>query len=165
MQITTEQVEHVARLARLRVSQGEKALFAGQLSKILEYVEQLKAIGTEGVDHTASGLDQPGPLREDEVRPDVPDSCDGSRGGPALGRGPRRDTHELGELLDDLGPRPGQDPRPGVVHVGRHAVAPRRQRLADRHGVAVEHRADEKDPSLRAHRGLLASLGVFTRGL
>jgi aspartyl-tRNA(Asn)/glutamyl-tRNA(Gln) amidotransferase subunit C len=71
VQITTEQVEHVARLARLRVSEEEKALFAGQLSKILEYVEQLKAIGTEGVDHTASGLDQPGSLRDDEVRPSL----------------------------------------------------------------------------------------------
>jgi aspartyl-tRNA(Asn)/glutamyl-tRNA(Gln) amidotransferase subunit C len=69
--ITTEQVEQVARLARLRLSEEEKALFAGQLSKILEYVEQLKAIGTEGVDHTASGLDQPGPLREDEVAPSL----------------------------------------------------------------------------------------------
>lgn len=71
MSITTEQVEHVAKLARLRLSEEEKALFAGQLSKILEYVEQLKAIGTEGVDHTASGLDQPGLLREDEVRPSL----------------------------------------------------------------------------------------------
>ncbi|HSE58432.1 MAG TPA: Asp-tRNA(Asn)/Glu-tRNA(Gln) amidotransferase subunit GatC [Nitrospiraceae bacterium] len=71
MSITTEQVEHVAKLARLRLSEEEKALFSGQLSKILEYVEQLKAIGTEGVDHTASGLDQPGPLRDDEVRPSL----------------------------------------------------------------------------------------------
>ncbi len=71
MSITTEQVEHVAKLARLRVSEEEKALLSGQLSKILEYVEQLKTIGTEGVDHMASGLDQPGPLREDEVRPSL----------------------------------------------------------------------------------------------
>lgn len=71
MSITTEQVEHVAKLARLRLSEAERVLFAGQLNKILEYVEQLKVIGTEGVDHTASGLDQGGSLRDDEVRPSL----------------------------------------------------------------------------------------------
>ncbi len=71
MQISKEDVERVAKLARLRITEEETALFAQQLSTILDYVEQLKAISTEGVDPTATVLDQVNVCREDVVEPSL----------------------------------------------------------------------------------------------
>ena len=71
MRITKEEVEKVAMLARLRVADGEKALLAEQLSTILDYVEQLKAISTEGVDPTATVRDVVNVFRDDVVEPSL----------------------------------------------------------------------------------------------
>ena len=48
--ITKEQVEHVAKLARLHLSEEETELYAQQLSKILDYIDQLNEVNTEGVE-------------------------------------------------------------------------------------------------------------------
>ena len=86
MEIGKEQVEHVARLARLEVSEDEKALFARQLSSILTHIDQLKELDTAGVEPTATVLPTDNVLREDEVRPSLtqeqalanaPDQADG----------------------------------------------------------------------------------------
>ena len=61
-------VRHVARLARLRITDAEAALFASQLSKVLEYVEQLNEMDTDGVPPTAHALPVSNVFREDEVR-------------------------------------------------------------------------------------------------
>jgi aspartyl-tRNA(Asn)/glutamyl-tRNA(Gln) amidotransferase subunit C len=71
MEISKEQVEHVAKLARLEVSEDEKAMFARQLSAILTYMEQLKEVGTEGVEPTATVLPTENVFREDEVKPSL----------------------------------------------------------------------------------------------
>ncbi|MER3425386.1 MAG: Asp-tRNA(Asn)/Glu-tRNA(Gln) amidotransferase GatCAB subunit C [Nitrospiraceae bacterium] len=72
MEISREEVEHVAKLARLEITEEEKNTFSRQLSGILTYFEQLKKIDTTGVDQTATVLEQPGVLREDQVRPSLP---------------------------------------------------------------------------------------------
>lgn len=72
MRIGKQDVEHVAMLARLEVSEAEKEAFSRQLSDILTYVEQLKAIDTEGVEPTATVVDSAGVYREDQVRPSLP---------------------------------------------------------------------------------------------
>ena len=72
MRITKEEVEKVATLARLRVADEERALLAEQLSTILDYVEQLKAISTEGVDPTATVRDVVNVFRDDVVEPSLP---------------------------------------------------------------------------------------------
>jgi aspartyl-tRNA(Asn)/glutamyl-tRNA(Gln) amidotransferase subunit C len=72
MRISKEQVEHVAKLARLEISEAEREAFSRQLSDILTYVEQLKAIDTEGVEPTATVVDSAGVFREDRVRPSLP---------------------------------------------------------------------------------------------
>lgn len=72
MEITQDEVEKVAQLARLRITADELAAFAQQLNTILKYVEQLKAISTDGVDQTATVLAQANVLRDDEVRPSLP---------------------------------------------------------------------------------------------
>ena len=68
MEISKEQVEHVAKLARLEVSEDEKAMFSRQLSAILTYMDQLKEVDTEGVEPTATVLPTENVWREDAVR-------------------------------------------------------------------------------------------------
>ena len=86
MEISKEQVEHVAKLARLEVSEDEKAMFARQLSAILTYMDQLKEVDTEGVEPTATVLPTENVWREDAVKPSLtqeqalanaPDKADG----------------------------------------------------------------------------------------
>jgi aspartyl-tRNA(Asn)/glutamyl-tRNA(Gln) amidotransferase subunit C len=72
MNISKEQVEHVAKLARLEISEAEKAMFSRQLSDILTFFEKLKGIDTTGVEPTATVLEQANVFREDEVRPSLP---------------------------------------------------------------------------------------------
>lgn len=72
MKISKEEVEKVAKLARLEITETEKEAFSGQLSSILTYMEQLKGLNTEGVEPTATVLEQTNVFREDEVRPSLP---------------------------------------------------------------------------------------------
>jgi len=72
MRITKEEVEHVANLARLALSEDEKEALAAQLNKILEYADKLKELNTEGVNPTAHPLPVKNVFREDEVRPSLP---------------------------------------------------------------------------------------------
>jgi len=51
--LTKKEVEHIAILARLGLSEKEKELFSEQLSSILDYVSQLQKIDTQGVEPTA----------------------------------------------------------------------------------------------------------------
>ncbi len=56
MEITMQEVEKVAKLARLEVSPAEKEAFAKQLSQILTHVETLKQYDTTGIEPTATVL-------------------------------------------------------------------------------------------------------------
>ncbi len=72
--LSLEEVRRIATLARLDLSPEEERLFAGQLSAILDYVEQLKALDVSGVEpmtHALAAGEAPA-LREDEVRPGLP---------------------------------------------------------------------------------------------
>ena len=72
MNISKEEVEHVAKLARLEISEAEGEAFSRQLSSILTYVEQLKAIETTGIEPTMTALEQTNVFREDRVRASLP---------------------------------------------------------------------------------------------
>ena len=72
MGINKEDVEKVAKLARLEVSPAEKEAFAKQLSQILTHVETLKKYDTNGIEPTATVLGQVNVFREDIVRPSLP---------------------------------------------------------------------------------------------
>ena len=67
MNINAADVEHVARLARLELSEEEKKLFAGQMGAILGYVEKLKELDTEGVLPTSHAVPMENSFREDAV--------------------------------------------------------------------------------------------------
>jgi aspartyl-tRNA(Asn)/glutamyl-tRNA(Gln) amidotransferase subunit C len=64
--LTYEQVEHVAKLACLKLTNEEKQLFCRQLGDILEYVEQLNSLDTEGIDPTYHSVPMTNVFREDE---------------------------------------------------------------------------------------------------
>jgi aspartyl-tRNA(Asn)/glutamyl-tRNA(Gln) amidotransferase subunit C len=72
MEITKQDVEKVAKLARLELTEVEKTAFTRQLSQILTHVETLKQYDTAGVEPTATVLGQVNVFRADEVRPSLP---------------------------------------------------------------------------------------------
>jgi aspartyl-tRNA(Asn)/glutamyl-tRNA(Gln) amidotransferase subunit C len=61
-------VEHVARLARLELTEEEMALYTRQLGDILGYVEQLNEVDVTGVEPLAHGAHGENVFRPDEVR-------------------------------------------------------------------------------------------------
>ena len=65
--ITVEDVEHVAKLARLRLSADEKKLYTEQLGKIIDFFAELNAIDTTGVEPMSHALSVTNVMREDEV--------------------------------------------------------------------------------------------------
>jgi aspartyl-tRNA(Asn)/glutamyl-tRNA(Gln) amidotransferase subunit C len=67
MQLTHDEVRHVAELAKLRLSDEEVARYADQLSAILEYAQMLQQVDTSGVPPTPYVL----PL-ENVMRADLP---------------------------------------------------------------------------------------------
>lgn len=70
--ITRDDVEHVARLARLALTDEEGEQLTAQLEVILEHAAQVSALDTEGVPPTAHPLPLSNVLRPDEPRPGVP---------------------------------------------------------------------------------------------
>jgi aspartyl-tRNA(Asn)/glutamyl-tRNA(Gln) amidotransferase subunit C len=71
MKISVADVEHVARLARLELTEEEKILFAGQMGDILGYVEKLKELNTEGILPTSHAVPMENAFREDAARPSI----------------------------------------------------------------------------------------------
>ena len=64
--IDEAQVRHIARLARLRLSDAEVRLFAGQWGEILEYVKQLEEVDITGIEPMAHPLPVTDVLRDDQ---------------------------------------------------------------------------------------------------
>ena len=70
--IDRDQVLHVAKLARLRLSDDEVGRMTEELSKILEHVEQMEALDLEGVEPTSHVVALENVLREDTPRESLP---------------------------------------------------------------------------------------------
>jgi aspartyl-tRNA(Asn)/glutamyl-tRNA(Gln) amidotransferase subunit C len=70
--ISQKEVEHVAQLARLDLTESEKNRFAEQLSHILTYVDQVQGVSTEGVPLTSSVANEETVLREDTPQECLP---------------------------------------------------------------------------------------------
>ncbi|HEX2849621.1 MAG TPA: Asp-tRNA(Asn)/Glu-tRNA(Gln) amidotransferase subunit GatC [Acidimicrobiales bacterium] len=67
--ISADDVRHVAKLARLAVTDDEVELFAGQLAAVLEHAQDVEALDTGGVAPTAHPLPLENVLRDDVARP------------------------------------------------------------------------------------------------
>ncbi len=72
MSITSNDVEHVAKLARLELSDAEKEQFTGQLNAILKYAEKLNGLDTDDVEATSHVLPIVNVMRPDEQRDSLP---------------------------------------------------------------------------------------------
>lgn len=70
--IERAQVLHVARLARLRLSDEEVERMAGELSAILDHVERISELDLDGVEPTTHVVRLENVLRADEPRPSLP---------------------------------------------------------------------------------------------
>lgn len=67
MSVSTDQVRHIAKLARIAMSDEEIERLAPELNKILGWVEQLAEVDTAGVEPLATVIEQKLRLRDDEV--------------------------------------------------------------------------------------------------
>ncbi len=70
--ITRREVEHVARLARLELSEDEKVRMTDQLDAILGYIDKLSQLDTSQVEPMTTVIPVVSVMREDEVRPSLP---------------------------------------------------------------------------------------------
>jgi aspartyl-tRNA(Asn)/glutamyl-tRNA(Gln) amidotransferase subunit C len=70
--ISQQDVEHVARLARLALSEPEIERMREQLSGILAYIDTLRALDTGGVEPTSHAVPVVNVMREDDTRPCLP---------------------------------------------------------------------------------------------
>jgi aspartyl-tRNA(Asn)/glutamyl-tRNA(Gln) amidotransferase subunit C len=69
MGITEKDVDHIAGLAKLELQPAEKKLYAAQLKKILDWIDELNKAGTQSVPPTSNILGPENPLRKDERLP------------------------------------------------------------------------------------------------
>ncbi len=67
MPIDINQTKHIAKLSRLELTPEEEEKYAGQLSSILDYVNQLSEVETEGVEPTANVTGLANVTREDKI--------------------------------------------------------------------------------------------------
>jgi aspartyl-tRNA(Asn)/glutamyl-tRNA(Gln) amidotransferase subunit C len=70
--IDREQVLHVARLARLELSDEEIERMAGELSGILEHVDRISALDLDGVEPTTHVVELENVFRPDTPEPSLP---------------------------------------------------------------------------------------------
>ena len=68
MKITKNDVEYVAKLARLSLTDEEKEKFSSQLGSILDYIDQLNKLDTTNIKPTSHALDLENVWREDELK-------------------------------------------------------------------------------------------------
>ncbi|MEZ4495413.1 MAG: Asp-tRNA(Asn)/Glu-tRNA(Gln) amidotransferase subunit GatC [Thermomicrobiales bacterium] len=72
MALTIADVEHVAALARLGLSDAEKERLRDQLSSILEHIDALSEVDTDAIPPTASVIPLSNVLRDDVAQPSLP---------------------------------------------------------------------------------------------
>ncbi len=71
MSINQQEIEHVAKLARLTLRDDEKQLFTGQMEAILAYVETLNELNTDGISPTSHAVPMQNAFRPDCVTPSI----------------------------------------------------------------------------------------------
>ena len=73
MSLTLAEVEHIAELARLSLTDTEKTLYREQLSTILDYAAILQQVDTSAIPPTATVLSLRNVMRPDQVAPSMPE--------------------------------------------------------------------------------------------
>ena len=70
--ITREEVQHVARLARLQLTDQELERMQVELDAILAYIDKLRVLDVEGVEPTSHAVPLVNVMRDDDLRPSFP---------------------------------------------------------------------------------------------
>jgi len=70
--LSKKDVEHIAWLAHIELSDKEKTLFTDQFNEILEYFKKIDEVDTEGVEPTYHVLDLENVSRTDKMKPSLP---------------------------------------------------------------------------------------------
>lgn len=70
--LSRDQVLHVARLARLELSEEEVERFSAELSKVLDYVAKMSELDLDDIEPTSHVVNLENALRADEPRPSLP---------------------------------------------------------------------------------------------
>ena len=86
MSVDQKTVRHIARLARIAVTDDEAKALESELSAILDWVEQLQEVDTEGVEPMTSVVHMDMKKRDDEVN-------DGGIAEDIVGNAPMKDNH------------------------------------------------------------------------
>ena len=71
MKIDDATVDHIAVLAKLEFDAGSKEAIKGDMNKILDFMEKLNAVDTDGVEPLIFMTDEVNVLREDEVKMEI----------------------------------------------------------------------------------------------
>ena len=90
MELSKDQIQHIANLARLNLSEEELETYGGQLTEVLDYIEQLREVDTTGVEPMAHVSGEKNVLREDEIR-----EWDGQEKEEALNQAPEVEGREV----------------------------------------------------------------------
>jgi aspartyl-tRNA(Asn)/glutamyl-tRNA(Gln) amidotransferase subunit C len=72
MSISRSDVEKVALLARLHLTDSELEMITGQLAQIVGYVDSLGEVNTEGIEPMAHAIEVANVFRDDRVAPSLP---------------------------------------------------------------------------------------------
>ena len=72
MSLTRAEVQHIAELAKLQLTEAEETLYQEQLSDILDYMQRLNTLDTEVIPPTATVLPLRSVMRDDVPRPSLP---------------------------------------------------------------------------------------------
>ena len=95
MKLSTQDVEYVAKLARLEVTDGEKEKFTAQLNDILLYIDQLNELDTAGVEPMTHAIAVTNAFREDKVMDSL-----GTEGALANAPDTRGDFFRVPKVID-----------------------------------------------------------------
>ena len=96
MVIERSVVDHVARLARLDLSEEERARMGAELSQILAHADRIQALDLDGVEPTSHAVPVVNALRRDEVKPSL-EQEESLAGAPAVEAGRFRVPHIIEE--------------------------------------------------------------------
>ena len=72
MSLTRAEVQSIAELAKLKLTEAEETLYQEQLSDILDYIQRLNTLDTEAIPPTATVLPLRSVMRDDVPRPSLP---------------------------------------------------------------------------------------------
>ncbi len=72
MKLSREEVLHIARLARIALTEEEITRLSGQLSDLLEHFRVLQEVNTDNVPPTAQPVELRSVIREDVIKPSMP---------------------------------------------------------------------------------------------